>query len=205
MACLRDTLGTNTVFHCRNGAGYSSDVDKAHAYTLDEAQRAWNSGREFDLPLNADLVDSLTVNHVDCQRIPRESVVNTDKPGHVAYVAGKWDGNDVYWLSDNSLPTTDFNLAAIRDFAGSGDGLIWIPFDVANAAKRRTFSVGLINRRKMTQASGLKMPEHIKRTRRRNHSGKTRWNCPGCGQISWQHNPYDFDGCRNINCEEWSA
>lgn len=197
LACLRDTVGTNVSFHCRNGAGYSTDVDKAHAYTLEEAQRAWNSAREFDLPLNADMVDALTVNHVDCQMIPGESVIDTRKKGHVAYVAGKWDGNDVYWLSDNSLPTTNFNLAAIRESAGSGDGLIWIPFDVANAAKRRTFSVDLIDRRKMIQSSGLKMPDHIKRQRRRNHSGKTRWNCPDCGRISWQYNNCFFEECRH--------
>ncbi|MCQ6312525.1 hypothetical protein [Citrobacter portucalensis] len=38
MLCLRETVGTNASFHCRNGNGYSSNIDAAHVYTLQEAQ-----------------------------------------------------------------------------------------------------------------------------------------------------------------------
>lgn len=46
MMCLRETVGNNASFHCHNGNGYSSDIDRAHVYTLEEAQKAWNCGRE---------------------------------------------------------------------------------------------------------------------------------------------------------------
>lgn len=39
MMCLRETVGNNASFHCHNGNGYSSDIDRAHVYTLEEAQK----------------------------------------------------------------------------------------------------------------------------------------------------------------------
>lgn len=40
MMCSRETVGNNASFHCHNGNGYSSDIDRAHVYTLEEAQKA---------------------------------------------------------------------------------------------------------------------------------------------------------------------
>lgn len=59
MMCLRETVGNNASFHCHNGNGYSSDIDSAHVYTLEEAQKAWNCGRDIDQPVCADSVDAL--------------------------------------------------------------------------------------------------------------------------------------------------
>ncbi|EFT5660644.1 hypothetical protein NL985_005165, partial [Escherichia coli] len=50
MMCSRETVGNNASFHCHNGNGYSSDIDLAHVYTLEEAQKAWNCGRDIDQP-----------------------------------------------------------------------------------------------------------------------------------------------------------
>lgn len=41
MLCLRDTVGSNASFHCYQGAGYNTNIDKAHVYTLGEAQNDW--------------------------------------------------------------------------------------------------------------------------------------------------------------------
>ncbi|MBA8193924.1 hypothetical protein HVX71_06460 [Escherichia coli] len=35
MMCLRETVGNNASFHCHNGNGYSSNIDRAHVYTLE--------------------------------------------------------------------------------------------------------------------------------------------------------------------------
>lgn len=201
LACLRDTVGSNVAFHCVNGHGYSTNISKAHVYSKEEAQQAWDRGREFDLPLCAAMVDALSVNHVDCQYIPSESEIDDQRSEYVAFVKSRWDGNDVYWLRHAGLPTTNFDLAEIFDAPGDQDGLVWVPFNVADKAKRKTFDVSKINRRRMIQSAGLITPDHIKRHRRkRNNSGKTRWNCDGCGRINWQYNPYDFDGCSNSDC-----
>lgn len=202
MACLRDTTGTNMSFHCANGQGYSTNVDSAHVYTLHSAQSAWEHGRDIDLPVSADCIDAMTVWHVDHQHIPGKTTLVDGCHAYVAFVKGEWDGNDVYWLADGSLPTTDFSKAATYTTAREdSEGLVWLPFSVADAAKRRTFNINLLNRRKMTQGAGLRVPAHLKRKNKRQNTGKTRWNCPFCGRISWQLNPYDFEGCKNYTCE----
>lgn len=40
MMCLRETVGNNASFHCHNGNGYSSNIDRAHVYTLEEAPKS---------------------------------------------------------------------------------------------------------------------------------------------------------------------
>lgn len=207
LACLRDNVGSNVAFHARNGGGYVTDIGRAHIYTREEAQRAFDHAREFDLPLSADHIDTLTVWKVDSQYIPCGTTIETGKR-HVAFAERKWDGNDVYWITRSGSRTTDFTKAAIIETADdalkvavSGNCVV-IPFDVADRAKRRTFAIGKINKRIMVTGAGLLTPAHIKRHRRRRKTtGKTRWNCPHCGRIVWQFNPHDFEGCANIDCQ----
>lgn len=203
-ACLRDNVGDSVAFHCKDGKGYSTDIDRAHEYTLEEAQRAWNSGREFEIPLCADRVDALAQYRVDCQKLPTESVKSKDASTHVAFQRGRWCGNDVFWLTEKGVPTINFEHAQQFASPGGKGEVVWLPFELADKAKRRTLDTARMNRRKMVQAAGLLTPEHVKRERRRKNSGKTRFNCPNCGKIHWQYNPYDFNGCADIDCEKYS-
>lgn len=210
LACFRDNVGSNVGFHCIDGKGYSTNIDKAHVYTLEEAQRQWDSGREYDQPISADHIDALAKWHVDHQYIPYETTLNDPSNCYVAFKKGVWDGNDVYWLNIDLCTTSlDFETASVfgADRAGKLDkSFIAIPFQVADSAKRRTFNNGLFNLRLMVEEAGLVMPSRFKKNKKKKpNSGKTRWNCPGCGQITWQFNPHDFDGCRNYKCSEWSA
>ncbi|BFI54685.1 hypothetical protein [Yersinia pseudotuberculosis] len=201
MACLRDTVGSNMAFHCYQGCGYATDISKAHIYTLEEAQKSWDLGRDIDLPVSADAIDAAAVWHVDHQLIPGKNTIETDCAGYVAFIKDKWNGNDVYWLSD-LMPTDDFSKAKTfpePDITESS--LVWLPFVTADAVKRRTFNIDQLNRRTMIQAAGLRVPDWLKRQNRREASGKTRWNCPHCGKISWQYNPHDFVGCADWTCE----
>lgn len=208
MICLRDTVGNNASFHCYRGIGYSSNIDRAHVYTREEAQRSWDLGRDIDQPVCADSVDALAVWHVDCQLIPSSSVIEAGCTEYVAFKKGDWNGNDVYWLQAAGLPTDDFSKAAVFHEANPDEpGIVWLPFAAADAVKRRTFNINALNRRSMVQGAGLVMPDWLKRQNRRKatRTGKVRWNCPHCGRISWQYNPYDFDGCSNFSCEGWRA
>jgi hypothetical protein len=106
------------------------------------------------------------------------------------------------------LPTDDFSKAFVFVSANTDEpGVVWLPFHMADAVKRRTFNINDFNRRTMVQGAGLLMPEWLKKYNRRQKakSGKVRWNCPHCGRITWQYNPYDFDGCSNYSCEGWQA
>lgn len=208
LACFRDNVGSNVAFHAKDGQGYVTDIGKAHVYTREEAQRAFDHAREFDLPLSADHVDALTVWKVDSQYIPSESQIDAGKR-HVAFAGRRWDGNDVYWVARDSGTSTDFAKAAIIDhhetaslIANEATKCVVIPFEVADRVKRRTFAMANVNKRVMVTGAGLVTPDHIKRhKRRRKTTGKTRWNCPHCGRLVWQHNPYDFEGCTNLGCE----
>ena len=202
LASLRDTVGSNLSFHAKRG-GYTSDLDAADVFTREEAQKAWNNGREFDQPVCADRLDAVSVFHVDCQLLPMETPCMEEGDQYVAFQTGRWDGNDVFWRVEAGAATTDIEQATIYEHPINEHGYVCLPFAMVDAVKRRTASIERLDRRQMVQAAGLITPEHIKRHRRRRPSLKTRWNCPGCGQLHWQENPYEFERCRNMECPEW--
>lgn len=208
LACFRDNVGSNVSFHRKNGSGYSTDLDQAHIFTREEAQFEWEHCREFEQPLCADRIDALAEWHVDFQRLPtsEDTMLVDGCKAYVAYQAKSWNGNDVYWLSNGRMPTCNFKLATIfpEPIDTKDHDVIWVPFEIADKAKRRTIDINKINPRSMCQAAGLITPKRVKRQHRRHDSGKTRWNCPSCGRISWQYNPSFFEGCSNINCDKWT-
>jgi hypothetical protein len=205
LSCLRDNVGGNVAWHSCNGAGYVTDIAKAQVYSREEAQAAWNSLRSFDVPISAEHVERLLVAKVDCQHIPSTTELNPDIDTWVAYKRGSWSGNDVYWVTESGISVEFsnpklFGFDQVKEF--DGDDLIFIPFDVANKAKRSTFAYRHFKRRTMVQGAGIKQPEHVRRERRtRRTTGKVKMNCPDCGKINWQFNPHDFNGCSSDNCK----
>lgn len=204
LACLRDNVGSNVSFHCVDGRGYHTDIGRAEVYTKEEAQQAWDRGRDFDLPLSADQVDALAVYHVDCQLLPNETTIEPGCTEYVGFVKGRWDGNDVYWLT-RTTAKTDFSQAVSFEAPEQDPDVVYLPRHMAEKVKRRTIQIQNVNRRKMVTAAGLVIPDHIKKAKRRSHSGLNRMNCPECGRISWQMNPYDFDGCSNLCCGQYKS
>ncbi len=203
LACTRDSVGSNMAFHGAKGS-YPTDVAKAQVYTLEEAQQVWETARDIDQPISADHVDAMCLYKVDCQHIPSDPTWD-DSDDYVAYRSGAWDGNDVYWYAKPSR-TTDFEKAlrlTKEEATALPEGLIAIPFSLANNAKRRTFEYRHFNPRTMVQGAGLKIPEHIKKERRRRPGLKTRMSCPSCGRFNWQYNPHDFERCSNYECENY--
>ena len=200
-ACFRDNVGENVSFHCHNGKGYSTDISKAHVCSLQEAQYAFDMAREFEIPVSADHVDELSVWKVDCQYL-REVSHHSESGRYVAYKNRKWDGNDVYWV-DGIGSSLDFSKAKIFDKIEEREGFAFITFEDADKVKRRTFSMNLLDKRKMVQGAGLKMPERLKKELRRKANPMERFNCPECGRINWQQHTYFFEGCSNYECGEW--
>lgn len=194
----RTNVGTSCLFWAKDGCGYTSDLDKAHVYTLEEAQRKFNS-RHTDVPLCKELVDELATVRVDCQYLP----LNGAKVGCDLYVISfkdNWDGNDVYWLSQfgfsdiNYKDATIFSYQAALDIQSLKPSIkteIYAKAEI-DAIARRTFQAANINERKMITAAGIRKP---KRKRTRQTTGKTRGNCPHCGCITWGLNPYENYSC----------
>ena len=205
LACLRDNVGRNMAFHGVAGAGYSTNISKAQTFTREEAQRAWETGREFDQPISADHVDAASIYKVDSQYIPQESITPAGVEFFAAFRRQAWDGNDVFWLAKEGL-ALDFSQArriTRSELSSIPNTFIIVPHDVVDVQKRLTFDHGLFNPRTMVQGAGLVTPAHIQREKRRKSNGKTRWNCPTCGKISWQYDPYTFSGCLDRCCNDY--
>lgn len=203
MACTRDNIGANMAWHGSCG-GYTSDVNKAEVLNRDQAQEKWDRLRDIDIPISADHVDQLLKYKVDMQYIPSDSLID-DSETYVVFIDNKYCGNDRFFITD-TIPSTDFSLARVinKSDIKIQEGISYIPFSLADKEKRQTFDFSHYNPRTMTQGAGLRIPDYIKKQRRRAaNSGKHRWNCPACGKISWQYNPYDFDGCLDRSCSEY--
>lgn len=192
----RTNVGSSCLFWAKDGCGYTSDLNKAHVYTLEEAQRKFNS-RHTDVPLCKELVDELATVRVDCQYLPADG----KKAGCDEYVIspkGKWDGNDVYWFTFDFL-SVNYKGAAVLSYRNALTRIDELGIDANIYAKaeidaiaRRTFQVSNINEREMITAAGIRKP---KSKRTRHTTGKTRGNCPDCGAITWGFNPYENYSC----------
>ncbi|AUR95300.1 hypothetical protein NVP1205O_25 [Vibrio phage 1.205.O._10N.222.51.A7] len=210
LACLRDNVGSNVSFHCKNGRGYSTNVSQAHVYTLEEAQKAWDDGRSFELPLSADHVDEMLMIHVDHQYIPYETQLSIDDSEmYVGIVKGKYDGNDRYFLT-RSASSNDYTKAVEftkDDVVSDRDSEVYfLPKSLVDNNTRKTFQSSNINKRKMTQGAGLKQPKRVTRElqrNKRNTTGKTRTNCIVCGQLVWDFIHPDMEvTCGKSKCEQ---
>ncbi|MEC6833008.1 hypothetical protein VXS06_14670 [Photobacterium toruni] len=212
-------VGSNVSFHAIDGNGYTTDLDKCHTFTHAEIQKKVDDGHirhsnQQGIPLSADHVDELAVWHVDMQYLnPDDDSYPTKTDINDEYVVVNkntgYDGNDVAFVGPFIGPSFDYSRRSI--FSGNdinnlrNDGdldsrHIVYPKSLTDRIARRTFQERNINRRKMIQGAGIigvRKPRELSRPT----SGKTRWNCPTCGKINWQYNPYDFDGCSDRFCE----
>ena len=194
----RTNVGSTCMFWALNGNGYTSNLDKAHVYTLEEAQSYFND-RHTDVPLSKALVDELATVRVDHQYLDESQGGEVVDGGeYVIHVSrGDYDGNDVYWkaergctanLSDALVLTKDEAEQAMRFL----DDAVIYPFLYAVSISRRTFQARNVNERRMITAAGIRKP---KRKRERRTSGRTRGNCPHCGRVTWGFNPYEAYTC----------
>ena len=170
MACYRDNVGSNVGFHAIDGKGYTTDVRKAHVYTLEEAQRAWEHGRDIDQPLSADHIDKNIVWKVDHQYVPCETTINSSTlTKYVAYKMNRWDGNDLYFITNDELlvHSTNFSLSKIMCNPEKDSTYISISYELAKEVARPTFLMANVNNRTMVTGAGLRQPDHVKRSKRR--------------------------------------
>lgn len=197
----RSNVGSTCLFWAQDGCGYTSDLNKAHVYTLEEAQRKFNS-RHTDVPLCKELVDELATVRVDHQYLVDDGT-KTGCDEYVIRVGDRTDGNDVYWLTvdfshSNYKAAAVFNAIDARKMVSKislipANAIIYAKTYI-DAIARRTFQAANINERRMITAVGIRKP---KRPRTSQTTGKTRGNCPHCGCITWGLNPYE-----NYTCAE---
>lgn len=204
--------GTSVMFHGINGNGYTTNIDEAEVITREKAQKMVNDGHlrgypNQEMPLSLKHVNEISEWRVDCQYIkdniyPDKKDANNE---YVAYRKNSWDGND---LSFASILSHSFDYSRARIFteediaAVDFEGWVVVPKSHTDTIARRTLQERNINKRKMISCAGV---IGLRKKRPSTATGKERWNCPECGKISWQWHPYEFEGCNDIECKEWTS
>ncbi|MEH6578588.1 MAG: hypothetical protein V7731_16120 [Amphritea sp.] len=194
---LRDTrsnVGSTCMLWAKGGAGYVSDLDKAEIFDKEAAQKYADQQRHF-IPLSKAKVDAVATVRVDMQLL--ELNVDFSEGIIIHRFVGQYDGNDIYFDDGNGGDTANYNDAKVYE---SVEALTQLQNQSGAALSkafldticRRTVQTKSINHRKMIAAAGIKYRAPRKR---RETSGKTRHNCPGCGKITWDHNPYENAYC----------
>lgn len=207
---LRDTrsnVGSTCMFWAKDGNGYTSNLDKAHVYTLEEAQRDFNS-RHTDVPLSKELVDAVATVRVDHQYL--DDCMAGLATGCDQYVIhcniGDFDGNDVYWKAQkgSTVNLSDALVLSAEEVRHAlwNDAVAFYHLEYAQSISRRTLQVKNVNERRMVTAAGIRKP---KRKRERPTSGRTRGNCRHCGKVTWGFNPYEAYTCAEAAREKYGA
>lgn len=184
------------MFHNKDECGYGTDLKNLETYTLEQAQIDMNR-QDGSLLLLKSEVDKFAIKHVDMQYLDDEKgkPLNLDSIV-VVQVDGVYDGNDIQFYAEFGF-TFDLSKAKSLTYQDALDypvdhSTIWSK-SYMESISRDTFQVGNINKRKMITAGGVK----YRTPRKSTASGRSRGNCPVCGQITWDYNPYENAYCKN--------
>ncbi|EKO3657427.1 hypothetical protein M3906_000237 [Vibrio metschnikovii] len=187
------SVGSTVLFWAIDGHGYTTNIDQAEIYTREQAQRDvdnhWLRDKD-EFPLCAESVNALAQWRVDCQYIEKTYPEFTDpNDEYVSVKRNFWDSNDLAfgtgmdWDFDYSKAKS-FSSADIDPYIESGNqNMYFVPRFHADEIARRTFQKQNINRRKMITAAGI---VGLRKKRKRQSAGKTRFNCISCGKIIWE-------------------
>jgi len=192
--------GCNVMFHIKDGMGYGTNLDNLHVFTREEAQKKVNHDIG-NLPLLKSEVDKLSIRAVDMQYLDAKKdlidTLDTEPATYVLQVSRHWNGNDIYFNCGREM-TYDFDKADKYSFIdafkiqNNHQGMVMWTVEYLETIARRTFQSHNINTRKMITGPGI---EYKKPRKPRETTGKTRGNCPICGRITWNDNPYEHATC----------
>lgn len=199
LVCRHGNCGTNVMFHNKDENGYGTDIDNLQVYTAEEGQKALGYDIK-SLPLLKSAVDELSIRSVDCQYVSQNDEQEDPNGEYIVQVKGCWNGNDIAFVMMGGQ-TYDLDKAAVFSLEDAKsvcgfDTDIWSKAYLISKS-RRTFQEQNISIRKMVTGAGIK---YKKPRKRRETSGKTRHNCPNCGKIVWDYNPYEAPNCSTY-CE----
>jgi hypothetical protein len=189
----RSDVGTSAVFWAVDGGGYTSNLSKAWKLTREEAISRHNS-RETDIPLRCDLVDQHAYLAVDCQLVDAEKMTPTEGD-EIVYQAPKcWDGNNIMFAAEIG---NSYNYGQAKTFAKPCIDTKYIPLrkSAIDAIARPVVASHLVPTKQLLRKAKIKMNSRLRASRPT--SGKTRGNCPVCGKVAWDYNPYEPIYCKD--------
>jgi len=115
-----------------------------------------------------------------------------------------WLGNSPVWWGHNRCGYTSKLLdagvyseeEAARQHRCRNSDVPW-PKDYVDARQHVTVDIQSMSLDEALKDTGIKLvkPKKVRQT-----TGQTRGNCPCCGKITWNHNPYEHAYC-NYFCE----
>lgn len=194
--------GTSVMFHNKDEHGYGTNLNELQLYTREEAQKYHNQYGRESLPLLAEKVIERSNLRVDCQYIDYKEGMPFRSEDMVIVIPSMYDGNDICFVGVDKSQTYDIDKARVfryHDLPKLGCSRMPWSADYLKSRSRPTFQQGNINTRSMCRGVNLIKKKYHSR------SGKERWNCPSCGKINWQYNPYDFEGCSDVFCSEYKC
>tara|TARA_R110000787_G_scaffold63874_2_gene144727 strand:- start:145 stop:792 length:648 start_codon:yes stop_codon:yes gene_type:complete len=196
-------LDSTVVFHNANEQGYGTDLNKLNVYSKEQAQKQHNNYGRDSLPILVSKAMEKCTERVDVQYIDLSKGLYINKPNYkvVVQIVGRYDGNDIQFKTKGgrSYDLTNDCIFELSELDNLGCGVaIWC-YEYIKSKTRKTLQQKNINIRSMCR--GVK----LQRKRKCSDSGLVRWNCPTCGKLSWQYSPYDFDGCKDLNCKSHNA
>lgn len=194
----RNNVGDRLMFWAQNGSGYTTNLDQAQRYTRDQAA-SQNECRETDLPWPLEYFNGRVELAVDCQHLKPEAVdagIQVTARGYL-YADRAWNGNDLYWLTNDGQVTSDFGLAhafpigiAKNMAAARHHNVNLAPAELVESLARKVVPSGKVKHKEAMRGTGiiLTKPRKIMFTRDRcDHCGvfisdaQRFQDCPKCG------------------------
>lgn len=137
----RSNVGDRLMFW-QQGGGYTTDLDKAERFTLEQAT-SQNQSRETDLPWPLAYLLERHELAVDCQYVDPDAVeqaLATVQETYL-YVSREWNGNDLVFACEGSKRSTDLRHAGRYPLAlahlATAVGMIPIPVALADSLARK--------------------------------------------------------------------
>lgn len=179
----RSLTGDRLMFWA-NGGGYTSNLNDAQRYTLEDAV-SQNQSRETDLPWPLAYLGPLAEWAVDHQYVKPEEVAAELEDATKAhlYARGRWNGNDLIFLTVDGGLTDDLRKAhafpliyAVTKAAQQHNNVSVIPHLLAVRLARKVVASGNVNIKQALKGAGIKLAKPPKR-----RSQFSRDRCGHCG------------------------
>lgn len=181
----RSCTGNDMMWWAQDGNGYTSNIDKAHVYSLEDAMRQFEM-RGFDMPWPKGYIDGLTHPAVDLQYLKQEDVSAVQDELFYVNLTNQMVGNDAMWIatcgrSSNLSDAKLFTRAQAEEACKVHlFGFAW-PKSYIDGKARMVMNVERADRKDASKACGQDLPKRVF-----DKSVRERLRCAGCSRFMSQ-------------------
>lgn len=162
-------VGSRLSWWAKDGKGYTTDLASAEVFTREQAL-SQHECRQSDIPWPKCYVECHVTRSVDHQVVCFDEVYSGGRhdipPSTPCYihVSGRWDGNDLYWLTVDCKESTNLDLARVytyeqaREKVDRSTHIIW-PVSYIDAKARGVISNAMVSLNDALKLSGITLKE----------------------------------------------